>query len=139
MKFWGTAALLLFGVLAFLAGQRLSADALGIAIGVLFGMLASIPAALLVLASSRRSRSQSFEEEESVETAYPPRRHPHTTLPAQAPVIIFAPPAAQGSPDARYTSAAPASQMPTRALPARPENGRAFKVVGEQEEWITEW
>ncbi len=140
MKFWGIAALLLFGVLAFLAGQRLSADALGIAIGVLFGVLASIPAALLVLASSQRSRSQSFEEEEErVETAYPSRHLPHATLPAQAPVIIFAPPAAQGFPDARYTSAAPASQIPARALPARPESGRTFKVVGEQEEWITEW
>jgi hypothetical protein len=66
-------------------------------------------------------------------------------------VIVFAPPAAPpGAPYAGYTDhyvppqaphihtlpctgRCPAPQRPT-ATPAAP-----FKVVGEQEEWITEW
>lgn len=35
-------------------GDKLSTDALGMAVGLVFGVIATIPAALLVLAASRR-------------------------------------------------------------------------------------
>ena len=46
--------LLIAGLLAWLFASRLSADALGMAVGLIFGVLAGVPAALLVLAANRR-------------------------------------------------------------------------------------
>ena len=46
--------LMVGGILAWLFASRLSADALGMAVGLLFGVLAGVPTALLVLASGRR-------------------------------------------------------------------------------------
>lgn len=50
-------------VLAFMAilwriSERLGADALGLAVGVVFGVSAGLPAAILVLASERRQGQQ---------------------------------------------------------------------------------
>ncbi|HHY54309.1 MAG TPA: hypothetical protein GYA08_02625 [Chloroflexi bacterium] len=156
MRFWGLVAIVMVGVFAFVVGQRLSADAVGMAVGVLFGVLAGIPAALLMVAAGRR-REAEFEDdaEEEFSEAYPTPRGrgqpAYGAMPAQAPVIVFAPPAAPaGAPYAGYTDhyvppQAPAYQhtTPQRALPgpgaAQGDGRRAFKVVGEQEEWITEW
>lgn len=156
MKFWGLVTIVVVGVFVFVVGQRLSADAVGMAVGVLFGVLAGIPAALLMVAAGRR-REAEFEDdaEEEYADAYPMRRGrnqaAYGAMPAQAPVIVFAPPAASaGAPYAGYTEhyvppqAPPHAQMASpRALPgpvgSPGEGRRAFKVVGEQEEWITEW
>lgn len=46
----------LVGFLAWFMASRLSSDALGMAVGLLFGVLAGIPTALLVLASGRQRR-----------------------------------------------------------------------------------
>lgn len=46
--------LCLFGLLTWRVATSLSSDALGMAVGLLFGILAGIPTALLVLASQRR-------------------------------------------------------------------------------------
>ncbi len=152
MKFWVVVGLLLLVVAAFLVGQRLSADAVGMAIGVLLGVLAGVPAALLVLASGRRRQEEAFDDEDEEMNHYGPRRGryaaPYPALPSQAPVIIFAPPTAQTShagehPGAHYAHGGYAPPLPSRALPApgqrTVDGGRAFKVVGEQEEWLTEW
>jgi len=156
MRFWGLVAIVVVGVFAFVVGQRLSADAVGMAVGVLFGVLAGIPAALLMVVSGRR-REAEFEDdgEEEYAEPYPTRRGrnqpAYGAMPAQAPVIVFAPPAAPaGAPYAGYTDHYVPPQAPPhpqttspRALPGpagSPGDGRrAFKVVGEQEEWITEW
>jgi hypothetical protein len=154
MKVLGLAGIVLVGVFAFVIGQRLSADAVGMALGVLFGVLAGIPAALLVLASGARRRQEAeFDDDDDDEYDEPyggrrRRQQPgYNALPSQAPVIIFAPPG-QIPPTAdngqHYVQAngygAPASP---RALPGPAprtvDGGRAFKVIGEQEEWITEW
>lgn len=50
--------LVFVGVAGWKIGDKLSADAVGMAVGVLFGMLAGIPAALLVLASNRQREMQ---------------------------------------------------------------------------------
>ena len=46
--------LLFVAIVAWRISERLSADAIGMALGVMFGVLAGIPTALLVLASARR-------------------------------------------------------------------------------------
>ena len=156
MKFWGLVAIVIVGVFAFVVGQRLSADAVGMAVGVLFGVLAGIPAALLMVASGRR-REAEFEDEadDEVIDPYPMRRGRNQSgygaIPAQAPVIVFAPPAAPpGAPYAGYTDHYVPPQAPPHPYPAQHralpgptaphgDARRAFKVVGEQEEWITEW
>lgn len=149
MRFWGMILLVMAGVFAFVVGSRLSADAVGMAIGVLFGVLAGIPTALLVLASGRRRRAE--QDDEEIEDGYPGaygRRgaHPYGAFPPQAPVIVFAPPAAppQQNPSAGYGyGAQPNGYGNHPALPGPSQRtidgGRAFKVVGEQEEWLTEW
>lgn len=83
--------LLFVAVAAWRIGERLSPDAIGMAIGVLFGILAGIPTALLVLASSRR-RSEMDEEPR---VAGRPRGalaygYEQAMLPQQPPVIILA-------------------------------------------------
>ena len=46
------------GFIGFRIGGELSPDAMGMAIGMLFGVMAGIPTALLVLASERREPSE---------------------------------------------------------------------------------
>lgn len=59
-----TAGLIVAGVLTWQIGGRLSMDAVGMGVGLVFGVLAGFPAALLVLATSRRAWSDESEEED---------------------------------------------------------------------------
>lgn len=124
---------LLLGGLIFVAfagwsiGEKLSSDALGMAVGLLFGLLASIPAALLVLATSRRARR-----------ARPGGQVPAPQQPQPPVIVVAAPPAAgYGYPQqfAPYgvgdQRSLPASQ---RIIDAQPQ--RQFRVVGEEDELI---
>ena len=109
-------------------GSRLSADAVGLAVGVLLGVLASIPASLLILASSRRR-----EEPDADERWSEPRQERMTPL-YPPPVIVLA---GQGA-------LPPAQQLPAPGhAPAPPIHGwtqpttaRQFKIVGEEERWL---
>lgn len=155
MKIWGVIGIVLVGVFAFMIGQRLSADAVGMAIGVLFGVFASIPAALLVVASGRRRQNADFDDDDEFNDDgygdHRGRRRANYQAPPQAPVIIFAPPASQLPPgfdnmihpSAGYEHVNGRRPTAQRALtgPTAPheEGGRAFRVIGEREEWITEW
>ncbi len=149
MRFWGVLLLVMAGVFAFVVGSRLSADAIGMAIGVLFGVLAGIPTALLVLAAGQRRHTEQEEEELDDGNSDPYGRRnvqPYGAFPAQAPVIVFAPPAAPPGQPGGYGYGYGAQPNGYGAQPALPapaqrtiDGGRAFKVVGEQEEWITEW
>ncbi|MEZ4636666.1 MAG: hypothetical protein R2856_17175 [Caldilineaceae bacterium] len=104
-------ALILFCAAAgWSVGQRLSSDALSMAIGILFGILAGIPAALLVMAAGRRGER----------TPEPPKRMPQEYGGGfQAPVIVVSPPGAQypqgygqQSPQARRAFYLPCSFRP---------------------------
>ena len=121
--------------------DRLSSDALGMAIGVLFGIVAGIPTALLLLASGRR---RTEEEDERLRPArqgqLPQNGYGYGAYPQQPPVIVLAGhpapaphPVQQGypgyDPQPRYALPGP------RELPEE----RKFKVVGEKEEMIDEW
>jgi hypothetical protein len=50
------AVMFVVGACAWHVGETLSSDAISLALGVLFGTLAGLPVALLVLASERRDR-----------------------------------------------------------------------------------
>ena len=54
MKLIILAALIVVGILGWNIGSLLSPDAVAMAVGVLFGVLAGLPVALLVLAANRR-------------------------------------------------------------------------------------
>jgi hypothetical protein len=128
--------IVLFGVLilafAFWIGTRLSADAIGLAVGVVFGVLASIPASLLVIAAGRRGDRDNSRDE------YNPRQLADS--PYQPPVIIWREPAQLPAPQ-QQNYVAPAYQpAPTRTAPAR--RPAPFRVVGENEAWVdadNEW
>ena len=53
-KVIGVGLLLIVGGFVWQVGDRLSSDAVSMALGVLFGVLAGFPVALLVLASNKR-------------------------------------------------------------------------------------
>lgn len=121
-----------FAVAAWVVGIKLSPDAIAFGVGVLFGVMAGIPTALLLLASQRRS---------AVERANynaPEQRHPQ-----QPPVIVLtggqgqAPPAytpyggRQG-----YAPALPDSyeceQWPQRGRIVAHEQPRPRRIVDQQ-------
>lgn len=120
------AIIVIGSVAAWRLGSRLSADAVGLALGVLLGVLASIPASLLILASSRRQEAPG----DDTRWTEPPQAH---APPYQPPVIIMA---GQVPP--------PAPQLPMPAPPVAPavqgwsgaRGARQFKIVGEEERWL---
>jgi hypothetical protein len=123
--------LLFFGFLAWRLTERLSPDALGLAIGVLLGILAGLPVALLLLAANRR------RDPEEEDYGYADRRQRQLDMqPAQPPVIILGGYSHQG----QATSHAGQYGAP-RALPAPSEivDARRFHVVGEEDEMVEEW
>lgn len=132
----GMAALVVIGVAAWRVTEGMSSDAISMAVGVLFGVMAGLPAALLVLAAGRRrEREESTGEERRRQHS---QQHPAYYGPgyAQPPVIVLAQPGMPAGQGYGNPYAAPQRH----ALPA-PETVemRKFKVVGEKEEWVDEW
>jgi len=108
---------LVAGAIAFYVGTRLSADAIGMAVGMVFGVLASVPTALLLMSAGRKGAPDPVQDTRQLPSPYAP------------PVIVWHEPA---------QLQAPVQQQQQRQAPAarRPER---FSVVGEHEEWIKEW
>ncbi len=127
------------GVLAWRIGETLSSDAISMGLGIFFGMLAGLPAALLVMAASRRH--------EYVEQRPPSGRHggdaaygngygQYGGFNGQPPVIVVTTPnmLPQGQGDGR------GQQMGLPMWPtSSPRPARQFHVVGDQEELVEEW
>ncbi|MBI3960887.1 MAG: hypothetical protein HY328_18915, partial [Chloroflexi bacterium] len=87
MKRLAVVALLIFvGFAGWRAGGVLSTDAMSMAVGMIFGVLASLPAALLMLAATRR-----FQQ---AEPPSPRSQLPHAS--GQMPIVVVAPPAYPG-------------------------------------------
>ena len=120
-------------VIAWRIGERMSSDAISMGLGVLLGVLAGVPTALLLLVSTRGRRG---DEEMGARGQGQYGHYPQ--MAAQPPVIVITGPAS--APQAL-------SQQPGHASPARPAAAgwdqpraqRQFKVVGEREEWLEEW
>lgn len=126
-RYLGLALLVFVGVAGWRIGNTLSPDALSMAVGVLFGVLAGIPAALLVLASGRRREVAAEQERQRAAQAM----WGHAPQP---PVIVVAgPPAMQPALGQHGLSLGGAGWQP-QDRPAR-----SFKVVGEREELVEEW
>ena len=81
-RFIATGILVIVGVATWQIGAKLSADAIGMGVGVLFGVLAGIPTALLLLANQRRNDAARANYD-----APPPPRYQQ-----QPPVIVLAAP-----------------------------------------------
>lgn len=144
-QFFGVAALVVVGIAAWRVTDGMSSDAISMAVGVLFGIMAGLPAALLVMAAGRRRerddssgddrrRQQAQQHPAYYGAGYAPGYGPGYA--AQPPVIVLAQPGMQPGQGYGYPYSAPARH----ALPA-PEavDVRQFKVVGEKEEWVDEW
>ena len=129
-------------------GGRLSTDAVGLALGVLFGAMAGVPAALIALAASRRSETQAQPRYEGQQGMMQRNLGQHQ----QQPLIIVA-----GAPMQQQLPGQPAMQYPgyyqreqatydyvdSIAYPVAQKSqqpqGRQFKLIGEKEEIIEDW
>jgi hypothetical protein len=123
-RYFGVAGLVLIGVVGWRIGDSLSSDAISMAMGVLFGVLAGVPTALLILAAERRRD----EQRESRPAAALGAAYPHYNQ--QPPVIVVTGGAPQAStpmlPAQPYGSA-----TISRWEPQRPQ--RRYKIVGGDE------
>jgi hypothetical protein len=141
-RFLALAILICVGAAAWHVGEKLSSDALSMGLGILFGVLAGIPTALLLLAAGRRRSEDGSRTETPSGRRYPPAAPMMT--PAQPPVIVITGSGAPAAP-ARYVTPGelgawgpyPPSDAPPAGQGSRSD--RRFKVVGEKEEWLDEW
>lgn len=137
-------ALVAGGVLAWRIGDSLSSDAISMGLGIFFGMLAGLPAALLVMAASRR---RDYVEQgpsagrRSGESMYGGHNSygGYGGYNGQPPVIVVTAPnmLPQGQGDPRVQQAA-APGLPMWPA-AGPRPARQFHVIGEREELVEEW
>lgn len=125
--------LMICAVGAWRVATVISPDAVSMAVGMLFGVLAGIPTALLMLASGRR-RDREDDEREGEDARY--RGAP--AYPFQPPVIVVA----GGQP--QQLPAGPNLVTPAPIYPASNAQAwsggqggnRVYRLVGEQEEWL---
>lgn len=103
--------------LAVIIGNRMSAEAMSVVIGVVFGVAASIPTSLLIVAATRGRRS-----EESYYRSLGPDPQPRT----QQPNIYIVNPGVQPAQPAR-------PQLPEPYSYAMPQLERRFTVVGDED------
>lgn len=133
-RFIALAIIVFLGASGWSLGQKLSADALSMGIGIFFGMLASIPAAILVLAAARRQGPERAPEQR-------PQAAPLASG-YQTPVIVLAPPMAGYGANGSQISAGtqPAyGQMPPSQMIVDSSAQRQFRVIGEDEEWVDDY
>jgi len=108
------AGLLFVIALAVIVGLRLSTEAMAVVIGVIFGVMASIPTSLLIMAVVQR-----FQERARQEEGYRERMQP--------PVIVVNPGGAYGSP---WSSPPPSPLLPSTL---HGEPSRHFRIVGDED------
>lgn len=138
-RFLALAVLVFIGVATWQIGSRLSADAIGMGVGVMFGVMAGIPTALLLLASNRRRQA---DDDWSGQGRMRGQQHgmlPYGQYPQQPPVIVLA--GGQMAQPQQGFDAYGAQRGYAPALPDRRHtiDAREFRVVGEKESVIEEW
>ena len=146
------AALLFVGMAAWRVADRLSADALGMGVGVLFGIMAGVPTALMLLAAGRRREEPSERHREQAQGRL--TQQGYAGYAQQPPVIVLAAHPGAGQWPAQpgyaqpnyptYSGAQPGYGGAPLARPALPPpheqaEERQFRVVGEKDEWVDEY
>ena len=124
--------LVLFCVVGWRVASRLSPDAMGLATGVVFGVLAGLPTAVLVLASNR---GRGHDEHAQRGQRRQDGAYPYGGYPQQPPVIVLAGAAAPPPMQQPYPNV-PERHNEMRALPAPPKEERRFRVFGDTEDII---
>lgn len=118
--------------LAVVIGQRMSTDAMAVAVGVVFGVAASIPTSLLVVAATRGRRDESYRV-----------RREELRPPPPAPQIYVVSPGTQpGQGAVPWLAGGMQGQWPgvpgSSGQYAAGQPPRRFKLVGEDERWLEE-
>ena len=117
--------------LAIVVGQRMSAEAMAVIIGVVAGVSASIPTSLIVVWFALRLRAP---EPQPVEARVMTEREPR---PAEPRIVVVAPPAPQPSyAPSGYGRAYDPGMLPMAALPRQPMQRRFTVIGGEAEEVV---
>jgi len=130
----GLTLVVVIGFAAWEIGGSMSSDAVAMAVGVLLGVLAGVPMALLLLGGNRRQPERP-ERDAYSESALSPA-YGRGQWAGGPPVIVVT--GAPGGSQAPAQLPEPASwAVPPSAQMSQP--ARRFKVVGEREEWIDEW
>lgn len=122
----GLMALLFGGMVAWRILDNLSSDAIGMGIGVIFGMLAGIPMVLLLLAANRRQTERREPRPAEFGMSYP-------QYTPQPPVIIMTAPSANQA--GNWAPSQPALEAPTKSEWENAAPARRYRIVGEQEGW----
>ena len=133
--FWMLACLVGVGAFAWRIGGAMSPDAVSMAVGVVFGVLASIPAALLVTLVGRREAGGARRQGGTV---FVPRGVERAEA-GYPPVVVVGPPA--------LPDQSGASGVPVPGWPGGWQNysdydvtggprGRQFTVVGEEDAFL---
>jgi hypothetical protein len=99
-------------VLGIVVATRMSTDALGVLVGVVAGVAASIPTALLLMAVTRRRESDREERSDEPRGSAPP-------------IIVVTP---------GHASPAQLSQYASQPYEPRPVRQRQFRVMGLEDE-----
>lgn len=127
-KLLGLAIIAAGVTLAVIIGQRMSTDAMAVAIGVVFGVAASIPTSLLIVAATRGRRE---------EVSYRRPDFPPPSVQAPPPQIYIVSPNGGTTQQAPWLPGGIPAQLP---LPPggyyTQEPSRRYKVVGEDEHWL---
>lgn len=113
---WLAFGLAFFITLAVVVGQRLSAEAMAVVVGVFAGVAASIPTSLIIVWLA--TRSAAMRSETLVRAGAEAR-------PAEPHVVVVAPPMAGAQSSYGYPS--------SMALAAYPPRARRFTVIGGSE------
>lgn len=125
-RFLGLALLIFVAVAGWRIGELLSTDALGMALGVIFGMMAGIPAALIALSASRMQHPAPTQREPQTRYDMLPAGQAMQHYP---PVIVFA-----GTPQGQGVLP---QQAQGHFLPM-PRSERRYKILGEEDGWVNE-
>lgn len=127
MKYAIPLLLLGFGVtLAVVIGQRMSADAMAVIVGVAVGVAASVPTSLLLVALLRRANRESRPIQPDAYSPYPAQLPP-----AQPQIMIFDPAQYLRQTGAQYQTPLAPPELGDPALGGMPR----LRVLGDDADW----
>lgn len=137
--FFALVMLTFIGLAGWRIGGQLSSDAVGMALGILFGIMAGLPTALILLAARRRDDDDGYDRRGRGRQQLPAHGYasPYGAPGYQPPVIVVT---GNGGALPNQQPGGMGQQRPGLPGPAEmPVEARQFRVVGETDEWVEEW